>query len=81
MGAKTEFRSKAQKNYVKIKIAGEKFNGFWLFQGVEFKTVTLLSIPYITRMDPKVPGKDSYSDDYEMDGLFAEVWFGLQVRI
>ena len=31
-------------------------------------------------MDPKVPGKDSYSDDYEMDGLFAEVWFGLQVR-
>ena len=79
MGAKTEFRSKAQKNYVKID--GKIFKGFWVFQGVEFKTVTLLSIPYITRMDPKVPGKDSYSDDYEMDGLFAEVWFGLQVRI
>ena len=42
--------------------------------------MTLLSIPYITKMDPVDPSKTNYNDEFRMDGLFAEVWFGLSVK-
>ena len=31
-------------------------------------------------MDPVDPNKSNYDDEFKMDGIFAEVWVGLQVR-
>ena len=42
---------------------------------MKFKVMTLPSIPYVSKMDP-IPGS---TETYEMEGLFPEVFFGLQV--
>ena len=31
-------------------------------------------------MDPVDPSKTKYNDEYQMDGLYAKVWFGLSVK-
>ena len=46
-------------------------------QGMKFKVMTLPSIPYVSKMD-LIPGS---TDTYEIEGLFPEVFFGLQVLI
>ena len=50
----------------------------YYFQGVKFNIVTLLSIPYITKLEPVDPLKSNYFDEFKMEGSFAEVWFHLQ---
>ena len=42
---------------------------------MKFNVVTLLSFPYVSRLD-LIPGS---TDAYKMEGLFPEVFFGLQV--
>ena len=45
-------------------------------QGMTFKALSILTAPYITRLE-LVPGSNEF---YEMEGLFAEIFFGLQVN-
>ena len=48
-----------------------------IIQGTNFNIQAVPYKPYITRMNPiNVEG-----DVFEMDGLFAEIWFNLQVSI
>ena len=41
-----------------------------------FRVYTLESIPYITKMSEI---SENQTDEYEMEGMFAEVFFALQV--
>ena len=41
-----------------------------------FRVYTLESIPYITKM---YEISENQTDEYEMEGMFAEVFFALQV--
>ena len=45
--------------------------------GVTFQCNTLPSMPYVTKMEPIV-GKNG---EFEMEGMFAEVFFALQVNL
>ena len=48
---------------------------FSCHQGMTFRVVTELSVPYITKLDA-IPGMNGL---FEMEGMFAEVFFELQV--
>ena len=43
--------------------------------GVQFKCNTMPSMPYITKMTPK----SNDSEEFDIEGMFAEVFFALQV--
>ena len=46
-------------------------------QGMTFKALSLFTEPYITRLE-LVSGSNEF---YEMEGMFAEIFFGLKVLI
>lgn len=41
--------------------------------GIQFQVATLLSAPYVTKMEP-----NNVTGSYEMEGMFAEVFYALQ---
>lgn len=51
----------------------EKWNRRRNLEGAQFKVATLTSIPYITKMTKLS------ENEYSMEGMFAEVFFALQV--